>query len=779
MLDSADELSNSVVVNKNQTVRIGDTSSSVSDEEEEDPISLESWTVLNTTVVLQTNATEKRVDEIVQLLTKDTSFLDNNTAQTLMADLVKFSIIPEVSASILRCYAPFFKRVHNTMLASQMGDALYDLFQTPEHRKLAFEALKILFTSLPQVDFIRQERSGREIRLIWSLIESVVPRIVGGITQENISLSLDLVSVLLQSHAYFLRSHQKHKNIHFWGNWFCTGIELGKGSYAQVYLGRHIQTAKAVAIKSMQWDKLTFGKPKLEEQLRNEIEIMKISKHPNIVQLYDVVRDGGLVNLMLEFCGDGSLEDYLKKHGKLSEKETIYWLKDLALGLKFLRDRGIIHRDLKPGNLLIATEDGVSRLKITDFTFARFIEPGDLATTLVGTPLYMAPEIFDVHRYTDKADLWSIGIIVYQMLTGDIPFSAARATNYIELLHFIQNGELIFPPNLSAPMKSLLKGLLHKNPDLRLSWTEFFLHPCLGIGNSDENSDGDDAWQKGKGKDHEGEMSEATKKELEGLRSEVARLRLKDKLNEDTMQGLKAQVADFHKRAEEARVENERLKAELARGQLGQDDWLKQLQKEQQISEGLKTELNLWKQRAAEGEHAVEILKTKFQAQLAELMAERDKLAAKVAGSSGSSTSSPQAADYGKLKEKMENDLRLLREDNEQLKGENKRLRDRLDQTQNRVSAASRATEEMKKLESMLEMWQREKQKDVELREDLLREYEAQLQKKDQKINALKARLQVLEVALEAEASEHGLKSSYYKVRIPGGDSSVHVEGKK
>jgi len=140
----------------------------------------------------------------------------------------------------------------------------------------------------------------------------------------------------------------------------------------------------------------------------------------------------------------------------------------------------LIHRDLKPGNLLLSSNDDNAVLKITDFTFARFVEPGNLLTTLVGTPLYMAPEIFLEKQYTEKGDLWSVGVILYQMLTGTQPF---KAESVIELVTNIQRSEMSWPAGftVSPNVKDLVTNLLVKTPQLRMSWAEFFMHPCLQI----------------------------------------------------------------------------------------------------------------------------------------------------------------------------------------------------------------------------------------------------------------------------------------------------------
>ncbi len=179
----------------------------------------------------------------------------------------------------------------------------------------------------------------------------------------------------------------------------------------------------------------------------------------------------------------------------------------LAAGLKFLHNKNIIHRDLKPQNLLLSSRDQRKAvLKIADFGFARFVDPQSVVHTLCGSPLYMviystcplcmivvfvhwysklnsvtyvqAPEILLCQPYDGKADLWSVGAILYEMLTGSPPFNVRT---HIELVRLLVTEQVRYPKNLnvSAECLDLLQSLLKKNKDERISWHDFFRHPFI------------------------------------------------------------------------------------------------------------------------------------------------------------------------------------------------------------------------------------------------------------------------------------------------------------
>ena len=139
-----------------------------------------------------------------------------------------------------------------------------------------------------------------------------------------------------------------------------------------------------------------------------------------------------------------------------------------------------VQRDLKPQNLLLSDHTPQAVLKIADFGFARHLQQHQLADTLCGSPLYMAPEILQSHKYDAKADLWSVGTILYELVVGRPPFNGS---NHVSLLHNIERHEAKIPDqianNLSAACVDLIYSLLRRNPVQRISFEEFFNHPFL------------------------------------------------------------------------------------------------------------------------------------------------------------------------------------------------------------------------------------------------------------------------------------------------------------
>lgn len=247
---------------------------------------------------------------------------------------------------------------------------------------------------------------------------------------------------------------------------------LGTGAFGKVYLGKDKNSSKLVAIKivetaSIQDDYLT-------KSLVNEIEIMKEVKSPNIVNLYDVFFTKNNVYIITEFCNGGDLRSYLcKQKDPLPEPKARIILKDIIIGFKELYNKKIIHRDLKPENILI--NDNI--FKIGDFGFAKHVDnfKNQMLKTLVGTPLYMSPQILKHEVYNTKCDVWSLGLIFYEMLFGKTPWPAR--SQYELIMSISQNG-LKFPYNIpiSETSKLFLKQCLEINEDKRISWEQLFDH---------------------------------------------------------------------------------------------------------------------------------------------------------------------------------------------------------------------------------------------------------------------------------------------------------------
>lgn len=318
---------------------------------------------------------------------------------------------------------------------------------------------------------------------------------------------------------------------------------IGKGSFAEVYRGIHIvryaaaapgpsiantpqEKRASVAIKSVNMTKLN---KKLKDNLVSEITILRSLHHPHIVSLIDCQEAPSRMHIIMEFCELGDLSAFIKKRadlvnhpqtqrmiekypnpavGGLNEVIVRHFAKQMASALEFLRSKNYIHRDLKPQNLLLNPSsmfysqsgtlermplaasanslipatgiESLPMLKIADFGFARILPTTSLAETLCGSPLYMAPEILRYEKYDAKADLWSVGTVLFEMMCARPPF---RANNHVELLRKIEERKdhIRFPENIisSRAMKNLIRALLKRKPTERMSYDSFFSDPVI------------------------------------------------------------------------------------------------------------------------------------------------------------------------------------------------------------------------------------------------------------------------------------------------------------
>ncbi|XP_069353472.1 serine/threonine-protein kinase ULK1 isoform X2 [Eulemur rufifrons] len=257
---------------------------------------------------------------------------------------------------------------------------------------------------------------------------------------------------------------------------------IGHGAFAVVFKGRHREKHDLeVAVKCINKKNLA----KSQTLLGKEIKILKELKHENIVALYDFQEMANSVYLVMEYCNGGDLADYLHTMRTLSEDTIRLFLQQIAGAMRLLHSKGIIHRDLKPQNILLSNPGGRRanpnniRVKIADFGFARYLQSNMMAATLCGSPMYMAPEVIMSQHYDGKADLWSIGTIVYQCLTGKAPFQASSPQDL--RLFYEKNKTLVptIPRETSAPLRQLLLALLQRNHKDRMDFDEFFRHPFL------------------------------------------------------------------------------------------------------------------------------------------------------------------------------------------------------------------------------------------------------------------------------------------------------------
>ncbi|KAM6933169.1 serine/threonine-protein kinase ULK2 [Xenentodon cancila] len=257
---------------------------------------------------------------------------------------------------------------------------------------------------------------------------------------------------------------------------------VGHGAFAVVFRGRHRKkTDWEVAIKSINKKNLS----KSQILLGKEIKILKELQHENIVALYDVQETPNSVFLVMEYCNGGDLADYLQAKGTLREDTLRVFLQQIAAAMRILNSKGIIHRDLKPQNILLSyvgrKKSNISgiRIKIADFGFARYLQSNMMAATLCGSPMYMAPEVIMSQNYDAKADLWSIGTVIYQCLVGKPPFQANSPQDLRMFYEKNKNLQPIIPRETSPQLGNLLLGLLQRNQKDRMDFDTFFSHPFL------------------------------------------------------------------------------------------------------------------------------------------------------------------------------------------------------------------------------------------------------------------------------------------------------------
>jgi len=266
---------------------------------------------------------------------------------------------------------------------------------------------------------------------------------------------------------------------------------LGCGSFAIVYKGLNVKTHQIVAIKEIDIDCLINhnNSEKLQQNFVLEVKTMQMLRHPNILKLIKVVTGERNLYMILEYCNAGDLYTYIKKKTTHSvcwqqgicEQDAHQMAVQLKDGLKYMHSMGIIHRDLKPQNILVSQEGESVTIKIADFGFAKILGASQLTETICGSPIYMAPEVLSGQKYTSTADLWSYGVILYEMLVGQTPFSSVK--NCFELKEAHNKIKMIeLPPyiRITIACRELISSLLVVNTHDRIRWKPFFDHPWMG-----------------------------------------------------------------------------------------------------------------------------------------------------------------------------------------------------------------------------------------------------------------------------------------------------------
>ena len=256
---------------------------------------------------------------------------------------------------------------------------------------------------------------------------------------------------------------------------------FGEGSFGLVYLGKHKISGVERAIKNINKDKANLSIEE-EQTLIREINILKTLDHPNIMKVYEYFNNPNCFSIVSELCTGGELYKKIEDN-HLSENVGKYVMKQLLSAVAFCHKNGIIHRDLKPENILLEEEEEAKKeyftIKVIDFGTSGKIKKGQKYNDVIGTPFYIAPEVLK-NKYDEKCDIWSCGVILYVMLSGEPPFYGEDDD---EIYNQILITDVKFSQseweNISNEAKDLIQKLLTKDFKNRLSAVEAFAHPWI------------------------------------------------------------------------------------------------------------------------------------------------------------------------------------------------------------------------------------------------------------------------------------------------------------
>ncbi|KAL1836987.1 hypothetical protein VTJ49DRAFT_4421 [Mycothermus thermophilus] len=247
---------------------------------------------------------------------------------------------------------------------------------------------------------------------------------------------------------------------------------IGKGAFGSVYKAFNWGTGEAVAVKQIKLDDV----PKSElRMIEAEIDLLKNLHHDNIVKYIGFVKTADCLNIILEYCENGSLHSICKAYGKFPENLVGVYMTQVLQGLQYLHDQGVIHRDIKGANIL-TTKDGT--VKLADFGVSTSTLAGpDKEAQVVGTPYWMAPEIIQLSGATPASDIWSVGCTVIELLQGKPPYHNLAAMP--ALFAIVNDDHPPLPEGVSPAARDFLMQCFQKDPNLRVSARKLLRHPWI------------------------------------------------------------------------------------------------------------------------------------------------------------------------------------------------------------------------------------------------------------------------------------------------------------
>ena len=249
--------------------------------------------------------------------------------------------------------------------------------------------------------------------------------------------------------------------------------ELGTGSFGRVLLVQHNITQAQYAIKAI--DKRSQANIQERIYFRREIEIMYRIHHPNVVKLFGHFEDNIYCYFIMEYIEGGNIYSYVPKNGirTISTQQVASIIKDVISAAYFLHHMNppIIHRDIKPENVLLSSG---MQAKLTDFGWSNYINIGYKRTTVCGTPIYLAPEMINNTGHDEKVDIWCIGVLLFELMTGIQPWSGSDIQT---VKHNISRLKINWPKNMDRTAADLISKILKYNPEERISLRNMLNHP--------------------------------------------------------------------------------------------------------------------------------------------------------------------------------------------------------------------------------------------------------------------------------------------------------------
>jgi calcium-dependent protein kinase len=253
---------------------------------------------------------------------------------------------------------------------------------------------------------------------------------------------------------------------------------LGEGSYGKVFLVRHKETGIKRAMKEIKKNINPKPNQSDDQEVLNEIEILKKLDHPNILKIYEFFAMSDRYYLITEYCTEGELFNKITQFAPFEENKAAYIMHQIISAVYYCHNNNIIHRDLKPENILISSQgkERTYEIKIIDFGTAKIFRPDEIENKITGSSYYIAPEVL-TKKYNEKCDLWSCGVILYILLSGKAPFSGENDT---QIMARVLLGKYDLSNDMwniiSDEAKSLVKQLLVYKPEDRISAKETLNH---------------------------------------------------------------------------------------------------------------------------------------------------------------------------------------------------------------------------------------------------------------------------------------------------------------